>query len=484
MKTTNIGWRNLDRVKVFEIRRDTMEKISPSFCSAKWLQTTLYLQTGYNHSCHHPSPHKIPVEEVLENPAALHNSKFKKEQRAKMLAGERPSECGYCWNIEDLGENHLSDRHTKTSDIWAWPRFYEIAKSNPTDDVYPAYLEVSFSNACNFACAYCSPDVSSTWMKDIKKNGPYPVQFGSHDLEDLKKREQYPYKHNEYNPYVEAFNKWFPEALPHLKVFRITGGEPTMSKDFWKTLDYIIENPIKDLEISINTNLGTPTELIDKLIIYAKKLDESCKECQIYTSCESHGEQIEYTRDGMDYDLWKSNVTRILDETDCRVVIMTTINILSLPRFVDFLKDMMEFRKKYDNSNFSHRTPLSFNYMRFPPHLQVTLLPHTIREKYANQILDYAMQWDKSIHNHGYNEGVDYNVMLYHEEINQIKRFCDYLKTDQSSGPKYRRNFVQFIREYDKRRNKNFCETFPEYEMLYLMWADDNSDFITVKEIE
>jgi len=74
--------------------------------------------------------------------------------------------------------------------------------------------------------------------------------------------------------------------------------------------------------------------------------------------------------------------------------------------------------------------------------------------------------------------------MLYREEINQIKRFCDYLKTDQSSGPKYRRNFVQFIQEYDKRRNKNFCETFPEYEMLYLMWADDNSDYITVKNIE
>lgn len=43
-----------------------------------------------------------------------------------------------------------------------------------------------------------------------------------------------------------------------------------MSKDFWKTLDFIIENPREDLEISINTNLGVPTELIDKLIAYAK----------------------------------------------------------------------------------------------------------------------------------------------------------------------------------------------------------------------
>ena len=82
-------------------KREKINAISPSFCSAKWLQTTLYLQNGYNHSCHHPSPHKIPIKEVQENPAALHNSNYKKQQRIKMLNGERPKECDYCWRIED-----------------------------------------------------------------------------------------------------------------------------------------------------------------------------------------------------------------------------------------------------------------------------------------------------------------------------------------------------------------------------------------------
>ena len=149
-------------------KREKINQISPSFCSAKWLQTTLYLQNGYNHSCHHPSPHKIPVEEVLENPAALHNSKYKKQQRIKMLNGERPSECHYCWKIEDQGKGHFSDRHYKTADWWSWDKVDVIATDNPSKDVYPTYLEVSFSNACNFACAYCSPEISSEWMKDIE----------------------------------------------------------------------------------------------------------------------------------------------------------------------------------------------------------------------------------------------------------------------------------------------------------------------------
>lgn len=470
---------NVHNINTLEDKRAKINSVSSSFCSAKWLQTTLYLQTGFNHSCHHPSPHKIPVEEVLENPAALHNSKFKKQQRAKMLKGERPFECDYCWNIEDLGKDYFSDRHYKTSDYWAWDRFEEIKNSNPEDDVYPAYLEISFSNVCNFACAYCSPDQSSQWMADIKKNGPYPIEFGSHDLNHLRDREQYPYSHDEENPYVDAFNKWLPEVYPHLKVFRFTGGEPTMSKEFWKTLDYIIENPREDLEVSINTNLGVKPELIEKLIKYAAEIDKTCKECVLYTSNEAKGSQAEYVRDGLDYDYWMKNIRKILETTELRIIFMTTINVLSLPSFVDFLTDIIDLREEFDRDGYAQRTPLSFNYIRFPPHLQVSILDKATREKYASEIEKYVMQWHRD-------NTPNKHVKFYLEEIDQVQRFCDYMRKDQTVGEKYRNNFVQFIVEYDKRRNKNFLETFPEYGLFWDMCEEQamNFNLIPVKEIE
>lgn len=473
------GTNNLQYMDSLEEKRKAINSVSPSFCSAKWLQTTLYLQTGYNHSCHHPSPHKIPEAEVKANPAALHNSKFKKEQRAKMLKGERPQECSYCWNIEDLGKDYYSDRQTKTSDYWAWDRFEEIANSDPDADMFPSYLEVSFSNNCNFACAYCSPDVSSQWMADIKKNGPYPVEFGSHDLNHLREREQYPYAHDEYNPYVEAYNKWLPEVLPHLKVFRFTGGEPTMSKEFWKTLDYIRENPRKDLEISVNTNMGVKPELIDKLIEYGSEFDTTCKEFVIFTSNESHGAQAEYARDGLDYDYWMKNLKKVLDNTELRICIMTTINILSLPNFTKFLQDIIDLRQQYNRDGYANRVMVSFNYMRFPPHLQVTLLDKATREKYADEIEEYAMRFHRD-----FSPTKEARFLL--EEIDQIKRFCDYMRTDQTSGPKYRNNFVQFITAYDERRNKNFTETFPELVSFWDMCKEEaeNLGLIPVKQIE
>jgi len=51
---------------------------SPTMCTAKWLQSTIYLQNGTTHSCHHPAVHKIPLEELKDNPSALHNTIHKK----------------------------------------------------------------------------------------------------------------------------------------------------------------------------------------------------------------------------------------------------------------------------------------------------------------------------------------------------------------------------------------------------------------------
>ena len=61
--------------------------VSPTFCLAKWHHVTLYLQTGETHSCYHPAPHKIPLEELKGNPIALHNTSHKKLERKEMLAG-------------------------------------------------------------------------------------------------------------------------------------------------------------------------------------------------------------------------------------------------------------------------------------------------------------------------------------------------------------------------------------------------------------
>jgi hypothetical protein len=53
-------------------------------------------------------------------------------------------------------------------------------------------------------------------------------------------------------------------------------------------------------------------------------------------------------------------------------------------------------------------------------------------------------------------------------EIQKIKRIYDYSTSDEDFNvEKNRKDFVAFVDEYDKRRNVNFLETFPELTKIY-----------------
>lgn len=82
-----------------EETKKKLNDVGCGMCLAKWTQVTIHLQNGHTHSCHHPKTHKIKLSELKDNPSALHNTLYKKKQRRKMLSGERPEECDYCWNV-------------------------------------------------------------------------------------------------------------------------------------------------------------------------------------------------------------------------------------------------------------------------------------------------------------------------------------------------------------------------------------------------
>ena len=95
--------------------KDYLGTYSDSFCGAKWYNATVWLGSGMTTSCHHPLPHKIDPEAVKLNPKLLHNTPEKKRQRSQMKCGERPSGCEYCWKIEDMGNEYISDRIYKSN---------------------------------------------------------------------------------------------------------------------------------------------------------------------------------------------------------------------------------------------------------------------------------------------------------------------------------------------------------------------------------
>ena len=449
---------------------NTINSISPSFCVAKWKQVTMHLQNGHTHSCHHPNTHVVPLEEIRRNPTALHNTEFKKSQRKLMLEGKRPEECDYCWKAEDSG-NRYSDRTYKSADrTWAVPHTQEIANSPWDSNVDPSYVEISFSNVCNFKCSYCSPNISSQWMEEIERYGAYPTSQKFNNLEWFKQNQQMPIPNNQENPYVDAFWKWFPDMYGQLKQFRITGGEPLLNKNTFKVLDYIIENPNPNLTFSVNTNMNVPDDIYNKFIEKLKIIQDNKKihHLQIFTSAEAYGKQAEYIRYGMNYNQWIANIELMLQEVpSAGVSIMSTYNILSVLSYKDFLADILRIRLKYRQQAYkNHRMPiiLDMPYLRYPAHQASYIMPEYLIHYVEEQVKFMEDNKESGI------PGQEYTG-FYEHEIYKLRRIYNIIQTELNN-PNPNRNtcrsdFVIFVDEHDRRRGTNFLETFPELSQMY-----------------
>jgi organic radical activating enzyme len=389
--------------------------------------------------------------------------------RQEMLDGKRPTECEYCWNIEDLGKDYLSDRHTKSASNWSLPHFDRVISSGQGKHFQPTYIEIAFETTCNFKCTYCQPHVSSRINEEIVMHGPYILggQQEYNSLEHIKERGMYPINRHDPNPYIDAFWKWWPTLYTQLDTFRITGGEPLLSKHTWKIIDFIEADPKPGLNFAINSNFGIEGLLIDKLIDKLNALVSKGIRVEIFTSLESTGKQAEYARFGLDYELFQRNVTQFLERADPRIslIFMSTVNILSAPTFTDFVKYVLKLRAKYNPSSGHSRIGVSFSYLRYPDFLALPNMPQELKEKYASE-------WVKFAKANMRDTSSDPIARLYLEELNQIERMADWMLNTpfwKHHPAKWNQeNFILYHEQYDARRGTNFKKTFPELAAWYM----------------
>jgi organic radical activating enzyme len=446
----------MDQSRVHFIKnvRDRLNTVGQGFCAMKWLHQTLYLHTGDNHSCYHPRPHHIPLEEIAEDPSALHNTKWKKQQRKTMLEGGRPEECYYCWNIEDLPGEHLSDRMIHSSSDFAEPMIEKLAELPWDAPINPRYLEVSFGNGCNYRCGYCCPQASTMWMEEIKKHGNYDLTYNQYGIEFLKSGNYYGPKDE--NPYIEAFWKWWPSLRKDLHTLRITGGEPLMNPGAMQFFDLLETEPAPHLEITLNSNLGVTFDKVDRLIERVKSLvkQKKIRKFSFFTSIDSWGEQAEYMRTGLKCDHWERNMIEVI-KAGATVNLMCTYNVLCVTNFQKLLHKVIEWREKFGFQSVAFDTP----YLKEPPHWMINILPEEFI-KYQEETLQFIVD------NKQWFTDVEYEKML---------RVTNYMKENPVSKEKIqqgRRDFYSFFTENDRRLGTNLLEVFPEYTDFYHQCKD------------
>jgi organic radical activating enzyme len=437
--------------------KQRLDQISPSICLAKWKQVSLHLTTGLNNSCYHPPLHEIRIEDIQRSPSGLHNTEYKKQQRKLMMNGVRPTECNYCWSMED--NDKLSDRHYRSGEPWAAKDFGKIVSGEwDNDDVLPSYVEVNFNHACNLKCSYCSPQFSSSWQQEVDQFGAYPTSTKHNDPSHFTGSRK-PIPVRQANPYVDAFWKWWPELYPELQHFRMTGGEPLLDKNTYRVFDYVLANPKPDLHLNVTSNFSVDEKSWQKYLGYTKEL---CQEGVLehfmqYVSLDSFGPQAEYIRHGLDFDLLWDRVNQFLTEVPYRnsVTFIVTMNNLSVTGLPNLMAGILGLRKLYSKTY--QRIWFDTPVLREPAWQSLQLLP----ESYAEQ-LEYLWAWmlrqieTEETRFQGFK---DY-------EIARLDRDIAWMRDGQKLDPAYiqqnKADFFRFFAEADRRHGTDFLSVFPE----------------------
>ena len=430
------------------------DNLGPALCLAKWKQVSLHLPTGLNNSCYHPPLHQIDSAAIAANPAALHNTEHKKAQRKIMLQQQRPAECSYCWNMEDLGE--LSDRHYRSGEPWAAVDFEKIKNSTgDEEDVIPSYVEVNFNNACNLKCSYCSPQFSSSWQQEVDRHGAFPTLV-PHNAAEHFSGSRRPIPARDHNPYVEAFWAWWPSLYPELRHFRMTGGEPLMDRNTYRVFDYVLANPKSDLHLAVTSNFSVEPELSTKYFDYVQRLcSTDIEHFMQYVSLDSGiGPQAEYIRHGLDFERLKGNVETYLTDIPYRnsLTFIITMNNLSVTGFLPLMKWILELRKTHSNTY--QRVWFDTPVLRQPAWQSLQTLPESYAAK-LEQARDFMLAnlETESDPFHGFK---DY-------EVQRLERDIAWMRSgSNTSSPQHLADFYRFFTEHDRRRGTDFEKTFPE----------------------
>ena len=386
-----------------------------NFCSLPWIGIHAWPDGSVFPCCMYNS--NTPLGNInKENIADLVNNDEYKKLRQQLLNGEKPAGCNRCYQLEESGVQTLRKSTAVTHSD------YEAAILNSQEltmgDV--KYLDVRFSNICNFKCRTCGPELSSKWGAEIPmlKNEPDPgiIQIPR-----------------------EKFWTYYEKALETADEIVFAGGEALMQEEHYAALQKLIELKKFDTTLMYTTNLSTlKYKQIDLFDIWKK-----FNKVQIYASLDASGERAEYLRKGT---VWKNiveNRKKIATLPGVQFYITPTISLFNVWHFPDFYKEWVG-QGLLDPSN------IRLNILTHPPRQQANVLKnkHRIIDKW-NELI----QWLNLIIE---DDNTKNNV------TQQFYSVINFLNTEPDTKFKLSDRFNFVNGTVDNLRNESLFNTFPE----------------------
>lgn len=404
-----------------------MEEPNKHFCMAPWIHLHMWPNGNVYPCCTAPSddPYGNTNNESLEN---IWNGERMRKLRTRMLRGQPSKSCERCYKLEEHGSFSMrKDMNQK------FGHRINVTEKTHEDGYHPEmkmrYMDIRFSNICNFKCRSCGPELSSLWYDD---------QVILHGKPDGKRVQK---------PFKSESELWenLEKILPYVEEVYFAGGEPLVAVEHYEVLDYLIENGKTDVRLVYNTNFSKTRFKRKDIFDYWNNFTD----VHVGASLDAMGPRAEYMRHGTDWEEIERNRKELQERCPhVSFFIAATVSLYNGWHLPDFFMNWL-------SKGYSHWESININILHYPEHLSLTVLPPEIKkqitEKYERTIAKVPMEY---------------------REFNRLGSVVDYMNS---------RDDTHLIPEFFERndalddiRQEEFFTAFPELKPM-LNYKDINA---------
>lgn len=390
---------------------------SKTFCILPWIH--MYVNAdGTVLPCCIAEHHKPLGNTQINTIAEIWNDSAYKTMRRNMIDGHTCNECTACYRSEEVGNKSFRQSINQRFEKYV-PLALNTNADGSLDEMHLKYLDVRWSNICNFKCRSCSSTYSSSWATEDNDQGHNKKVFifaGGQNNDEL-----------------------YSQFLPHfseIEEFYFAGGEPLLTDKHYDILEYLISIGRTNVKLRYNTNISN-LKYKGKSVL---DLWQHFNDIDVYASLDSWAARAEYIREGTDWTEIESNILTIRKQVPHVNLQMSTVisafNVSTLPEFLNYLFDNNLFEK--------NKFYPSFYNLLNPDYYSASILSDDLKLPIIDNLLK-----------------VNYTPYI-NSQITSVIQYLQNTEYDDTD----RANFIRHTNKYDAIRNRQFVKIFPELKKL------------------
>ncbi len=399
--------------------------LSKHFCILPWAHAQLS-PTGEAHPCcktdriySYGSLREEPLETLWNAPPI-------RALRRELIAGRPASQCTGCYHVEELGGRSLR----QDSNEYFREHLGRVDGTDLTGAVQEKdvpYLNLRFSNLCNFRCRMCDARKSTGWYADARALGEESFEEPLNMARSL-----------------DELRRMLEPALSSVQRIYFGGGEPLLHKEHYWVLDRLIELGRTDVVLDYNTNLSRlGFQQWDALELWSR-----FKTVYVGASLDGVGAQGELLRKGMSWTETKVNFKKLrVFAPHALFIVDATMSAMNVFHITDAISEWLRLGMVREPWS------LRLSFLEAPSSYRIQILNEdersAVRERYAAFLAGLADTVSPALHE-----------AIARQLGTVLRHFAEPVAWED------RERFRSLTLGLDRLRGESFAALFPEHAAL------------------